>query len=231
MILTAEFWSPASNVLVFAATLLVLAGLMLEGEWEWIDRLIRDARDNRKTQPLHAERVSLGEKLVALGVAGELLFGVTAFCTTSIVDTRQKREIAKLEAAAAPRRLTEDQRLAIISNLTSLKGATVQVTAQASDTEAVIFGADIYSVLKGSELNASHDFGFSVGEAHTGVLILYTPDDASAKIGNGLLMALRAAHVVSKSDWTSGSHPFVQILVGQKPFDGKVEIIEVAHIQ
>ena len=89
-ILTAEFWSPASNALVFLSTASVLIGLVLEGEWEWSLPLLFH-QSVRATEPLSDWRKKLGQTLVTLGVAGELLFGVTAFVTTSVVDNRQKR--------------------------------------------------------------------------------------------------------------------------------------------
>lgn len=91
--LTAEFWSPASNALVFLSTAAVLIGLILKGEWEWSLPLFFH-QSVGATRPLSDWQKPLGQTLVTLGVAGELLFGVTAFVTTSMVDSRQKGLLA-----------------------------------------------------------------------------------------------------------------------------------------
>ncbi len=228
MICTAEFWSPASNVLVFISTLAVLIGLILEGEWKWPFPITNRAR---AIVPLFSERASFGETLVTLGVAGELLFGVTAFVTTAIVDNRQKREILSLQQKLAHRHLDEEQVAILKKYLAPIAGRTVWVSAQILDFEASSFAKELIEAFKTAGLDAKSDIDIIAGgNPFTGVAPAGTLDHDATATALVVLTALRKARIVSAQGWTSNQNhgkSYVEVNVGSKPSGDHVEYLEL----
>jgi hypothetical protein len=84
-------WFSASSWLAFLSTLILIIGVYLEDKEEPFPPPF-----SKKTAPLQPPHKTWGHRLVILGIAGELFFGILGFRIAKMLDGRQKLVIAKI---------------------------------------------------------------------------------------------------------------------------------------
>ncbi len=147
-----------SGILTLLSTLVVVVGLICE---------YLGSKSTNRTDwnpwlgpPKYWDTERIGDFLIVIGVAGELLFGFIAFISTSMLDTKRQSQIAELsrqtekansanvqlERLLLPRHVTMDFMGREFKTVSQFAGINIQVFT-VPDLEAVRLAADIRGLL------------------------------------------------------------------------------------